>query len=160
MNNFKSGNAYKNITWVCLAIPSPIIDFPQTTLPIPRLAQSMTMGRLCPICILRLCWEWHIPKPSPLGWSPENLLHACHPPGARVKQGKTSAPSSPSLPLSCFKHILFPGITNQYLLFFSHHEHGLSPAGWIFWLTKQVLITPKLLYSSSWPGSLSLKEQP
>lgn len=101
-----------------------------------------------------------IPKPSPLGWSPENLLHTWHPPGARVKQGKTSAPSSQSLPLSCFKHILFPGIINQYLLFFPHHEHSLSPAGWMFLLTKQVLITHKLLYSSSWPGPLSLKEQP
>lgn len=61
MNNFKSGNAYKNVTWVCLAIPSPISDFPQIILPTPRFAQCVT-GWLCPICILHLCWEWHHPQ--------------------------------------------------------------------------------------------------
>ena len=120
MNSFKWGDACKNISWVWFAIPNPIIHFIQTTLPLPRFVQSMTTGTFCPICIPLPGWVGTILSLSILGRNPENPLSPCHLPGSRARSGKTSALSSQSIPLSCCKNILLPGIMNQYLpLFFS-----------------------------------------
>ena len=116
----------------------------------------MTTGRLPHLhSTSRLGW-YHLQTPAYLARALRIYL-ALAIQGATTGQGKTSASSSQSMSLSCFKNILFPGIMNQYLPLYSHLEQSLSPANWTLWLTKQVPIIHKLLHSGCYiqaPGQV------